>query len=394
MSRMAWVILGGAAIIFTSMGVRQTFGLFMPSIADAYDIGRAPFSLAIALQNLMLGLPLGGYLADRFGARRVVMGGAFLFAGGMFLCMQGRDPLTLQFSLGILLGLAQSALSFSVILGAIAQVAPPERRSMAFGIVTATASLGMFAVVPIAQMLLAATGWETSFLIFAASTGALAGIAFLLPARAASMPEGAEPDMPVSQMLQQAGRNYGYRLLNIGFFVCGFHVTFMTTHLPAFLVDKGLDPMVGAMALSFIGLFNIIGSYVFGWLGDRYPRTRMLSLVYGLRVVLIGLFLSFPVTETSALMFSGAMGLVWLATVPLTSGIVVNLFGSRYIGTLFGIVFFSHQIGGFLGVWLGGRLYDMVGSYDLMWTFSMGLGILAVLVHLPIPERPPAAVEA
>jgi predicted MFS family arabinose efflux permease len=276
-----------------------------------------------------------------------------------------------------------------VVLGAVAQVVAPERRSTAFGIVTAAGSFGTFALVPGIQWLIANQGWQAAFPVIAALVGSVAVLAFGFPAKAGRPEEKAEAaDGTLLEALAKAKGHSGYWLLNAGFFVCGFHVAFIATHLPSFLTDAGLSSWVGATALSLIGLANICGSLLFGRLGDRYRKKYLLSALYFGRSLVIGLFLIVPLTNFTALLFGAFIGFLWLATVPLTSGTVAQIFGSRYLSTLYGVVFFSHQIGSFMGVWLAGRLYDSTGSYDVVWWMAIALGVLATLVHLPIADRP------
>ncbi|MCB0197509.1 MAG: MFS transporter, partial [Anaerolineae bacterium] len=274
---------------------------------------------------------------------------------------------------------------------AVAQVVPPQKRSSAFGITTAAGSLGMFLVVPGAQALLTNFGWEMSFVVMAGMVGLIALLAFGFPNRPADdaqdLRDGFEANS-LPQILAKAGGHSGYWLLNAGFFVCGFHVAFIATHLPAFLSDQGVAPMAGATALALIGLSNVFGSYFFGWLGDRYRKKNLLAFLYFMRAIVIALFLVLPITNISSIIFGAAIGFLWLATVPLTSGMVAQIFGSRYMTTLYGIVFFFHQVGSFLGVWLGGRIYDSTGSYNSVWLAAIVLGVLAAVIHLPLSDRP------
>ncbi|HEX9921282.1 MAG TPA: MFS transporter [Anaerolineae bacterium] len=398
MSRRAKIVLiCGALIVLISTGIRQSFGVFLQPITLDFGIGRETFSLALALQNLMFGLPLVGILADRIGARWVAAGGGLLYAAGLVLVATDLLPFGLFTSLGLLVGLALSATTYVVVLGAVAQVVPPARRGMAFGILTATGSFGMFAIVPLAQSLLSNFGWQSALMILAGLAGMMIVLAMGFPASPAGHPSRPETD-PVEadsllQVLSQARQHSGFLLLTAGFFVCGFHVAFIATHLPAFLADNGLTPGVAATALALIGLFNIVGSYTFGLLGDRYRKKYLLSFLYFARAVVISLFLVMPISNTTALVFGGAIGFLWLATIPLTSGLVAQIFGIRYLSTLYGIVFLSHQIGSFLGVWLGGRAYDMTGSYNAIWLASIVLALIATLLHTPISDRPAVRVQ-
>ena len=273
-------------------------------------------------------------------------------------------------------------------LGAVAQVVQPERRSTAFGVVTAAGSFGTFALVPAVQWLILHRGWQGAFPVIAILVGVILLLAFALPRRAGAPAGASNADGTLLEALSKARRHSSYWLLNAGFFVCGFHVAFIATHLPSFLTDHGLSPMIGATALSLIGLVNIFGSSLFGWLGDGHRKKYLLSAIYFCRAIVIGLFILVPVTDFTALLFGGLIGFLWLATVPLTSGTIAQIFGSRYLSTLYGIVFFSHQIGSFLGVWLAGWLFDSTGSYEVVWWIAIGLALAATLLHLPIADRP------
>ena len=383
------IVLLSALTVIASMGIRQSFGLFLQPISDDLGFGREVFSLALALQNLLFGLPLLGMVADRFGSRWVIFGGALVYAGGCLLVPLTEGPTDLHLTLGLMIGLGLSSTTYVVVLGAVAQLVAPERRSTAFGIVTAAGSFGAFALVPGIQWLIANQGWQAAFPVIAALVGSVAVLAFGFPAKAGRPEEKAEAaDGTLLEALAKAKGHSGYWLLNAGFFVCGFHVAFIATHLPSFLTDGGLSSWVGATALSLIGLANICGSLLFGRLGDRYRKKYLLSALYFGRSLVIGLFLIVPLTNFTALLFGAFIGFLWLATVPLTSGTVAQIFGSRYLSTLYGVVFFSHQIGSFMGVWLAGRLYDSTGSYDVVWWMAIVLGVLATLVHLPIADRP------
>ncbi len=386
------VIICSALAIMITMGTRQSFGLFLPPMTADLGIGRETFSLAVAISNIMFGLPLVAIIADKIGAHWAVMAGGLFYGFGLYFLSWTTQPSGLYLNLGILVGLALSAASFTVVLGAVAQVVPPERRSQAFGLVTAAGSFGMFAVVPGAQWLLTNYGWQSSFRILAIFVGLIVllsvGFPGKLKAEAQSNFNQADQSDSLMRTLSKARQHSGYWLLTAGFFVCGFHVAFIATHLPAFVTDQGISPAVAANALALVGLFNMVGSYLFGLLGDHYRKKILLSVLYFSRAAVISLFLIIPVTEMSTLIFGGVIGFLWLATVPLTSGLVAHIFGSRYLSTLYGFVFFSHQIGSFLGVWLGGRVYDLTGSYTQIWIAAVILGCFAGLVHLPITDTP------
>jgi predicted MFS family arabinose efflux permease len=387
------VIACGAAMVFISMGTRQSFGLFLQPITLDLAVGRETFSLAMAWQNLLFGLPLIGILADRFGPRKIAIGGGLLYALSFLLLSATGSPAGLYLNLGVLAGTAIGCTSYVVVLGAAARAVAPDKRTSMFGIITALGSFGMFAVVPGVQWLIASAGWQTSFGTLAAFVGLTAIFALGFPGNN-SVSDGnpsqteAEKTLPLSLVLSSARRHSGYLLLTAGFFVCGFHVAFIATHLPAFLADNSVSKMAGATALAMIGLFNIFGSYLFGFLGDRLRKKYLLSSIYISRAIVISLFLVLPISNYSAIAFGCAIGFLWLATVPLTSGMVAQIFGIRYLSTLYGMVFFSHQIGSFLGVWLGGRVYDMVNSYDMVWILSILLGVIAAILHLPIVDQP------
>lgn len=386
------VVLCGALMIIMSMGIRQTYGLFLQPISQDLVMGREVFSFAMALLSLISGLPLFGMIADRYGPRLVVQGGAILYATGFLLLSRITNPIGLYLTLGLTLGLALSSVSYVVVLGAVAQAVSPKRRSFAFGIITASGSFGMFALVPSVQWLISAVGWQTTFRILAAFLFAVVFLAFGFPrhdrVRSAQSKEDGHETLSLTQILLKVRAHSGFWLLTSGFFVCGFHVTFIGTHLPAFLADNGISKMVGASTLSLVGLFNIFGSSFFGFLGDRIRKKYLLSFTYFSRACIISLFLLFPLSNISALLFGGFFGFLWLATVPLTSGTVAQIFGSRYLSTLYGIVFFSHQLGSFMGVWLGGRVYDTTGSYSIVWIMAIVLGVMSGIVHLPIKDKP------
>lgn len=373
------------------MGTRQTFGIYLQPVTDELGIGRELFSLAIAIQSIIGGLPFAGILADRYGSRWVAIGGGLLFAVSMYLMSITMHWIGLMLGFGLLSGVSLSCVSYVVVLGAVAQVVPPERRSRTFGFITAAGSIGMFIVVPAAQHILNAFNWRTTFAIFAGFVGLIALLAVGYPTRKQQAAGRESTDIAsdsLTEVLAKASHHSGYWLLTIGFFVCGFHVSYVASHLPAYLTDNGLSGTAGATALSLVGLFNLFGSTLFGYLGDHYRKKYLLSGLYLGRSIIISLFLIFPVTETTAMIFGAAIGFLWLATVPLTSGTVAQIFGPRYLSTLYGIVFFSHQVGSFLGVWLGGRIYDATGVYTPVWIIAIILGVMASVVHLPIVDKP------
>jgi predicted MFS family arabinose efflux permease len=385
------VIAAGVASLILAMGIRQSFGIFLTPISIDLEIGRQAFGLAIAVQQLLWGLaqPVVGALADRYGAMRVTMVSALLYAAGLGLSTLAADPLGLTLTLGVVVGMALTGTTYVTILGAVGRVVPPERRGMAFGICTAAGSFGMFAVVPGAQALLDSFGWQDAFVLMAI------GISLLVPLslgfRSSDRLIAGRTDGPgMGAAVREARAHSGYLLLIAGFFVCGFHVAFVATHLPAFVSDRGLPLDVTAWSLAMIGLFNIFGSYLAGAVGGRYRQKHVLAGIYLARAVVIGLFFALPVTPFTAIAFGAGIGFLWLSTVPLTSGLVAQMFGVRYLSTLYGVVFASHQVGAFLGAWGGGLAYDLLGSYDAVWYASIALALFAGLVHLPIDDRPVA----
>jgi predicted MFS family arabinose efflux permease len=391
----AWIVIACAAFIVTlAMGVRQAFGLFLPQMSVSLGIGRESFGLAIAISNLVFGLaqPFVGALGDRYGAGRVVLVGTLLYVAGLVGAATVGGAIGLHLTFGFLIGIALAATTFVIVLGAVGRVVPAERRGLAFGIVTAGGSLGQFLVVPAAAMLLSELGYRLALIALAG----LVALCAVLAIGVAGKPVGAAdagPRQSLREALGEAAGHRSYWLLNAGFFVCGFHVAFIATHFPAYLSDKGLGLEIGASALALVGLFNIFGSYLFGLSGDHWRKTYVLSGLYAARAVVIGVFLLLPLTSTSALVFAGAMGFLWLGTVPLTSGLVGQMFGIRYLSTLYGIVFLSHQVGSFFGAWAAGLVYDRSGSYDSVWIASILLAIFAALVHLPIREAPVARLQ-
>lgn len=387
------VIACGAIMVFISMGTRQSFGLFLQPITLDLSMGRETFSLAIAWQNLIFGLPLIGILADRFGSRKIAMGGGLLFAASFLLLSATGSPAGLYLNLGAATGIAIGCTSYVVVLGVVARVVPPEKRSSMFGIITAAGSFGMFAIVPGVQWLIASFQWQSSFTVLAFFVGITAILAIGFPSKTADSTDnpsetGMEKSRSLIFTLNRARRHSGYLMLTAGFFVCGFQVTFIATHLPAFLSDNSVPSMAATTALAMIGFFNIFGSYLFGLMGDHLRKKYLLSFLYLSRAMVIALFLTLPISNLSAIIFGCTIGFVWLATVPLTSGIVAQIFGPRYLSTLYGFVFFSHQIGSFLGVWLGGRVYDMTNSYDMVWVLAILLGVTAAILHLSIKDQP------
>jgi MFS family permease len=392
MKRPVVVIACGALIVTLAMGVRQTFGLFLPDMSAALDIGRGTFGLALAIQNLLFGLaqPFVGAIADRHGAGRVVAFGAILYALGLIGAAMASSALGLHITFGIIVGMAQSATTFVVVLGAVGRVVPEAQRSLAFGIVTAGGSLGQFLIVPAGQMLLGDFGYQTALMVLAGTVAVAAALSFGV----AGKPQQVRNDQPLGNALTEALSNRSFQLLTAGFFVCGFHIAFIATHFPAYLADKGLGTSIGATVLALVGLFNIFGSYIFGLWGDHAPKKLLLSGLYATRGLIIVVYLLLPVSTLSSLVFAAAMGFLWLGTVPLTSGLIGQIFGVRYLSMLYGIVFLSHQVGSFFGAWMAGVLYDITGNYDAAWGASIALAVIAALLHLPIRAVPVTRLQA
>jgi predicted MFS family arabinose efflux permease len=382
------VVLAGALIVSVGMGVRQTFGLFLTPMSIDLGIGRETFGFALALQQIVWGVmqPVMGAIADRYGSGRVIVIGLSGYVAGLLVMGQATAPWHLDLGGGVLIGFALSGTTFAVVLGAVGRVVAPEKRTVAFGLATAGGSFGQFVMAPVGQQLISGFGWQDAFWIMAGLTALMLPLAWSLRGRAPAPTGGRE--QTIVEAVREASGHGGYWYLNAGFFVCGVQIVFIAVHLPAFVGDYGLPAWVGAAALALIGFFNIIGSWGSGVLGDRHSKKYLLSAIYFIRSVATVIFLFAPKTEAVVLVFAAVMGLLWLGTVPLTSGLVAQIFGMRYMATLFGIVFFSHQLGSFLGAWLGGRIFDATGSYDLMWWISIGLGLVAALLHLPIADKP------
>ena len=392
MKRSVWLFILCAAVLMTlSAGIRQGLGLFLRPISLDLDMGRQVFGLALAIQTLVIGLsnPFAGILADRYGHWRVALAGAALYAVSLLLASQSQGPTSITLSFGLLMGLALSAVSMSVMFGAAARVVAPEKRTFAFGLITSGGSFGQFLVVPFTMNLLTEIGWRETCAWL--SVGALLimllarGLGTLPPLPAAT--RGKE-SASLGEALRSARQHRGFVLLKLSYFVCGFHVALIMTHLPAFFLDRGLPPLVSAQAYALIGLFNIFGCYFFGWAGTRWPKHLLLVGIYSARAVIFIPLLLLPTTPALAYGFSIIMGFIFLGTVPPTSGIVAQLFGVRHLTTLFGISFLSHQLGGFFGSWLAGLIFDHTGSYDLVWMMAIALGVIAAALCLPIDERP------
>jgi MFS family permease len=389
-----WVLVGSALILALSLGVRHGFGLFLSPMSAQFGWGREVFAFAIALQNLIWGLaqPFTGALADRFGAAKVVLVGGVLYAAGLVCMGMSDSAVTLSLSAGLLIGIGLSGTSFSVILGVVGRAVPPEKRSMGMGmgIASAAGSFGQFAMLPGTLGLIGWLGWSAALLVLGLLVALIVPLVSMLKDKPLPV---LGHEQTLSEALREACSHSGFWLLAFGFFVCGFQVVFIGVHLPAYLVDQHLPATVGTTVLALIGLFNIFGTYTAGWLGGRMSKPRLLTGLYLLRAVVIGLFLWAPVTTTTAYLFGMAMGFLWLSTVPLTNGTVATLFGVRNLSMLGGIVFLFHQLGSFLGGWLGGVVYDRTGSYDLIWQVAILLSLLAAALNWPVRERPVARLQ-
>ena len=402
------VLIAGCVVLMFSFAIRASFGVFQIPIASEFDWARAEFSLAIAIQNLAWGIgqPLFGAFAERFGDRRAIILGALMYAAGLVATAYSVTPLQQQM-LAVVVGFGIAGTGFGVILAVVGRATSPENRSMALGIATAAGSAGQVIGAPTAEFLLQSYPWQTVFGIFAVVI--LATLAALPFMRSPQLATRAELEESMGRVLVRAFKDPSYTLIFLGFFSCGYQLAFITAHFPAFVTELcgPIDPggmlagigvtstsALGAVAIAVIGLFNIAGTLTAGYLGKRYTKKYLLFGIYVGRTLAAAAFILLPITPTSVLVFSAIMGSLWLATVPLTSGLVAHIYGIRYMGTLYGVVFLSHQIGGFLGVWLGGRMYDLNGDYTLVWWIGVGVGAFSALVHLPIREKPMVAQAA
>lgn len=402
------VLIAGCVILMLSFAIRASFGVFQIPIATEFGWVRSDFSLAIAVQNLAWGIgqPIFGALAERFGDRRAIITGALLYAAGLVLSGFATTPGAMQ-GLEVLVGFGIAGTGFGVILAIVGRAAKPEQRSLALGIATAAGSAGQVFGAPTAQALLTHYHWPTVFLIFAVVILlALFALPFL---RTPTMASRQELEESLGTVLKRAFKDPTYAMIFMGFFSCGYQLAFITAHFPAFVTEKcgAIDPSgmlaaigitstsaLGAIAISVIGLFNIAGAITAGWLGKRYSKKYLLAGIYTGRTVTAALFILVPMTPTTVLLFSAVMGSLWLATIPLTSGLLAHIYGLRYMGTLYGFVFLSHQLGSFLGVWLGGKMYDLTGDYTMVWWIGIGVGAFSAIIHLPVRERPLLAQPA
>lgn len=387
---MLQVLACGAAIVTLSMGIRHGFGLWLLPITQEMGWTRQSFALAIAIQNLSWGVIgiFAGMAADRFGAFRVLMGGAVLYGLGLAGMALSPTPTLFALTAGVLIGAAQAGTTYAVIYGVLGRQIAPERRSWAMGVAAAAGSFGQFLMVPVEGWLIAGLGWQQALLVLSMAVLLIVPLAFGLrePGFKGSAP--VKREQTIVQALGEAFRYPSFNLLMAGYFVCGFQVVFIGVHMPSYLKDHGLSPQVASYALALIGLFNVLGTYVAGTLGQRMPKRYILAFIYFARAAVITVFLIVPLSPMSVYVFSAVMGTLWLSTIPPTNATIAQIFGVQHLSMLGGFVFFSHQIGSFLGVWLGGYLYDATGSYDIVWYIAIGLGVFAGLVNLPVKESP------
>jgi MFS family permease len=388
---MTQVLACGAMIVTLSMGIRHGFGLWLQPITQAQGWTRETFAFAIAIQNLAWGVTgiFAGMMADRFGAFRVLVMGTVLYALGLAGMALSSNAFVFTLTTGILIGAAQAGTTYAVVYGIIGRQIAPEKRSWAMGVAAAAGSFGQFLMVPVEGFLISGIGWQQALLVLAVAVLAIVPLAFGL--REPGFGGGAVPvkrDQTILQALGEAFKYPSFQLLMAGYFVCGFQVVFIGVHMPSYLKDKGLSPQVASYALALIGLFNVFGTYIAGTLGQKLAKRKILAFIYLARSVAIALFLWAPLTPMSVYIFAAVMGMLWLSTVPVTNASIAGIFGVAHLSMLGGFVFFSHQIGSFLGVWLGGYLYDRTGSYDIVWYIAIALGFFAALVNLPVREAP------
>lgn len=391
------LICGGLALTI-ALGTRHSFGLFLPPMTMDLDWNRQTFAYAMALQNLVYGIaqPFTGMIADKYGTARVMIAGTILYALGLLWMANPASGAEFSLSAGVLIGLALSCCGFSIVFGVVGRAFGPAKRSMALGIAGAAGSLGQFVMLPFGQLLINQIGWHYALMSLALIVLLIAPLSAAMVEDHAAKPFQSRQSIP--EALREAAGHRGYWLLCIAYTVCGFQVMFISIHFPAYMIDQQMAPEVGMTALALIGLFNVLGSYTWGWLGGRHRKTYLLSTLYLTRSVAIAIFIAFPVSPWSVYLFGAVIGFLWLGTVPLTSGVIAQVFGVKYLATLTGIAFFFHQVGSFLGIGLAGYLYDTTGSYTLMWILTIAMGIIAGVMNYPIDdreiERRPAAATA
>ncbi len=384
------VVICGCMVLLLFNGLRSNAGLYLQPMTQANGWSRETFSLAIALQNILWGFggPFFGAIADRYGAGRTMVIGATLYALGFYGMSQAQTSFELFGSAGALIGFGISGTAYGIVLAVLARNTSPQKRSLVMGLGTAAGSMGQFVMLPVGQAWIAQYGWQNALILQGVLALAIIPLASVLAGRPDAKAHAAQASQSLSQALSAAGGDRSFHLLFWGYFTCGFQVVFIGLHLPAYLVDKAMPAQLGAAAIAVVGLFNIVGSLASGWLGGRYSKKYLLSGLYLARSAVIALFVFLPLSNLSVYLFAGAMGLLWLSTVPLTQGLVGQIYGLRYMGMLSGIVFFGHQIGSFLGAWLGGKIFDATGSYDLAWWLIIASGFSAAILHLPIREAP------
>lgn len=382
------VLICGGIILTLSLGTRHSFGLYLQPMTLDLGWNRQTFAIAIAIQNLVFGLatPFAGMITDKYGAARVLVGGTIFYAIGLALMAYTKSGPDFILSAGLLVGIGVSCSGFSIVFGVVGRAFPPEKRTMALGIAGAAGSFGQFVMLPFGQVLINQIGWHNALLILAVT------VMLIVPLSAALM-ENKQPyagdfhRQSIPEALREAFGHSGYLLLCSGYFVCGFQLMFISVHFPAYMIDQRMTPETGMAALALIGLFNIFGSYFWGWLGNRHTKKYVLSTLYFTRAVAIAIFIAAPVTPLSVYLFGATIGFLWLGTVPVTCGLIAHIFGVKYLSTLTGIAFLFHQVGSFLGIWIGGYLFDTTGSYKLMWLLTIAMGVAAALINLPIDER-------
>lgn len=384
----AMVLACGGLALTVALGIRHNFGLYLQPMTMDLGIGREAFSFAIAVQNLVYGLsqPFTGMIADKFGSARVLIGGALLYALGLVLMSVSSSGWALDLSAGLLIGIALGCTGFSIVYGAIGRAFPSEKRTAALGIAGAAGSFGQFVMLPYGQVLISSVGWHNALLILAVTVLLIVPLSSALVENRTKQAHGFH-GQSIPEALREAFGHRGYVLLCLGYTVCGFQLMFISVHFPAYLLDQHMSPATGMTALALIGLFNIFGSYTWGWLGGRHAKKNLLSLLYFTRAVAIALFISAPLTPWSVYVFAATIGFLWLGTVPLTNGLIAQVFGVKYLSTLGGSAFLFHQVGSFLGVWMAGYLFDTTGSYTVMWILTIAMGVVSALLNLPIDER-------
>jgi len=381
------VLICGGIILTLSLGTRHSFGLYLQPMTLDLGWNRQTFAIAIAIQNLVYGLatPFAGMITDKYGATRVLVGGTILYAIGLALMAYTKTGWDFVLSAGLLVGIGLSCSGFAIVFGVVGRAFPPEKRTMALGIAGAAGSFGQFVMLPYGQVLINQIGWHSALLICAVT------VLLILPLSTAlaedRKAQAATHKQSIPEALREAFGHSGFVLLCSGYFVCGFQLMFISVHFPAYMIDQRMTPETGMMALALIGLFNIFGSYTWGWLGNRYTKKYVLSALYFTRAAAFAIFISAPVTPLSVYLFGATIGFLWLGTVPVTSGLIAHIFGVKYLATLTGIAFLFHQVGSFLGIWIGGYLFDTTGSYRLMWLLTIALGVLAGLINLPINDK-------